>query len=121
MRRWIFLGLKLALIVPIVLCGVLDLASPGLMATAPLALVIGLYFAFRWVLNDQRGRCPVCLRPLTNGVRMGSRSQTFLQWYGTELICAKGHGLLHVPEVPNSCYSTQRWHELDPSWSSLVI
>ena len=42
-----------------------------------------------------------------------------LAWYGTELICVKGHGLLHVPEIPTSSYSRQRWLRLDPSWREL--
>ena len=29
------------------------------------------------------------------------------------------HGLLHIPEIPTSWFSTQRWLYLDPSWSSL--
>jgi hypothetical protein len=37
----------------------------------------------------------------------------FLDWYGTELICAEGHGMMHVPEIPSSSYSAQRWVSLD--------
>ena len=119
-RRWIFLGIKLALILPIVFCGTLDLApiisSSGIQ---PHAMLAGYVLAFRWALIDQRRRCPVCLRLLTNPTRIGQRSQTFLEWYGTELICDKGHGLLHVTEIPTSCYSAQRWLYLDSSWSGL--
>jgi hypothetical protein len=82
-------------------------------------LLIGLIVGLRWALVDQRRRCPVCLRVLTNPTRIGGPSHTFLDWYGTELICARGHGLLYVPEIPTSCYSTQRWQSLDPSWTSL--
>ncbi len=118
-RRWIFLGIKFALILPIVSCGTLDLA-PILSATGlqPQAILVGYVLAFRWVLVDQRRRCPVCLRLLTNPARIGQASQTFLEWYGTEFLCVKGHGLLHVPEIPTT-YSTQRWLDLDPSWGSL--
>jgi hypothetical protein len=70
-------------------------------------------------LTDQRQRCPVCLRSLANPTRIGSPSQSFLEWYGTELICTHGHGLLYVPEIPTSWYRTQRWQYLDPTWSSL--
>ena len=83
------------------------------------ALIVGTIVALRWALNDQRQRCPVCLRLLTGPTRIGGASQTFLEWYGTELMCAQGHGLLYVLEIPTSCYSTQRWQYLDPSWSSL--
>jgi hypothetical protein len=80
---------------------------------------LGYILGFRWLLIDQRRRCPVCLRILTNPTRIGHASRTFLEWYGTELICRKGHGLLHIPEIPGSCYGPQRWLYLDPSWRSL--
>lgn len=119
-RRWIFLGMKVALVLPIVFCGTFDLAPllsrTGLQTHATL---VGYVLAFRWVLIDQRRRCPICLRLLTNPARIGQPSRTFLDWYGTELMCTKGHGLLHVPEIPTSSYSTQRWLYLDPSWRSL--
>ena len=119
LRRWIFLAIKIALLLPIVFCGSLDLASIVAMAFQPHGFLVGLIVALRWALIDQRQRCPVCLRLLTNPTRIGGPSQTFLEWYGTELICAQGHGLLYVPEIPTSCYSTQRWQYLDKSWSSL--
>jgi len=125
-RRWAFLSTKIAGIVAIVYCGSLDLAyfSPSIgvarsqyiqLATSFLAFL----FAFRWALRDQRKRCPVCLRSLTNPARVGQSSQNFLAWNGTELICSQGHGLLHVPDIPTSWFSTQRWLYLDPSWSAL--
>ena len=52
-------------------------------------------------------------------IPIGCPSQTFLEWYGTEFICAQGYGLLHVPEILTSCYSSPRWLYLDRSWSSL--
>jgi hypothetical protein len=42
-----------------------------------------------------------------------------LEWNGTELMCLKGHGLLHVPDSPAIWFSKQRWLCLDPSWSVL--
>ena len=72
-----------------------------------------------WALRDQRKRCPVCLRLLTNPARVGQSSRNFLAWSGTELICVGGHGLLHVPDISTSWFSTQRWLYLDPSWSGL--
>jgi hypothetical protein len=120
LRWWIFLGIKVAFILPIIFCGTLDVAS--IISSAgiqPPATLVGYVLAFRGALTDQLQRCPECLRLLTNPTRIGCPSQTFLEWYGTELICAKGHGLLHVPEIRTSCYSTQRWLYLDPSWNSL--
>jgi hypothetical protein len=130
-RRWLFLAAKLALILPLVYFASIDLAygniaaalhSVGPVSSQYLQLAssfLGLLFAFRWALRDQRGRCPVCLRLLTNPARVGEASRNFLAWNGTELICSEGHGLLHIPEIPTSWFSTQRWLYLDPSWSSL--
>ena len=107
-RRWMFFAAKIALLLTTVFCGAITWVTIG----AP--ILAGYVFAFRWALMDQRRRCPVCLHVLTSPVRIGESSHTFLAWYGTELICAKGHGVLHVPEIPTSCYRTQRWFDLDP-------
>ena len=125
-RRWIFLSLKFSLVVLLVHFTSLDVAY-GVQAVSfttaqciQLAIsFFGFLFAFRWILQDQRRRCPVCLRLLSNPARVGQASQNFLAWNGTELICAGGHGLLHIPELPTSWFSTQRWLYLDPSWSGL--
>ncbi len=115
-RRWMFFGTKVALLLAIVVCGFAGLATrfppsvQGLLFCAILAL--------RWAIVDQRNRCPVCLRSLSHPVRIGEASHTFLGWYGTEFLCARGHGLLHVPEIRTSCYAEQRWLYLDPSWTS---
>lgn len=125
-RRWLFLAAKIALILPIVYFGSLDLAhlstsmDPALSEYIQIVISFSIcLFALRWTLRDQRKRCPVCLDKLTNPARVGHPSRTFLAWNGTELICAGGHGLLHVPEMPTSWFSTQRWLYLDPSWDVL--
>ncbi|HXB69160.1 MAG TPA: hypothetical protein VNY05_13000 [Candidatus Acidoferrales bacterium] len=119
LRRWVFLVIKIALLLTIICCGSLDLASIVSVNFYPTGWLAGLILGLRWALIDQRQRCPVCLRMLGNPTRIGGPSRTLLEWYGTELICAQGHGLLYVPEIPTSCCSTQRWQYLDPSWSSL--
>jgi hypothetical protein len=125
-RRWIFLSSKFVLILPLVYLTSVDVAygAQPLNSTTgqyiQLAIsFFGLLFAFRWILQDQRKRCPVCLRMLSNPARVGEASRNFLAWNGTELICAGGHGLLHIPELPTSWFGTQRWLYLDPSWGSL--
>jgi hypothetical protein len=125
-RRWIFLWSKFLLVVPLVSVTAIDVAygSHPLSSTTAqyiqLALsFFGFLFAFRWILEDQRKRCPMCLRVLSNPARVGQASRNFLAWNGTELICTGGHGLLHIPELPTSWFSTQRWLYLDASWGSL--
>lgn len=121
LRRGIFLALKIALLQPLLLCGLL--VQAWLSPIVPFAPTLGIFavwlLAFRWVLTDQRRRCPVCLRLLTDPVRIGNASETFLQWYGAESICSRGHGLLHAPEWATSYSERQEWFKLDSSWSSL--
>jgi len=126
LRRWAFLSRKLLWIAAIVYFGSLAAAySSPTMSIANSQYIqlavsfFGFLFAFRWALRDQRKRCPVCLRALTNPARVGQSSCNFLAWNGTELVCLGGHGLLHVPDIPTSWFSTQRWLYLDPSWSGL--
>ncbi len=117
--RWVFLAVKMALIVPMALCGALALAS----IMPPLggwAMFLGLFFGFRWALMDQRERCPVCLRLLSNPTRIGDPSQSFLGWYGTELLCSRGHGFLYIPGTSTSWCQAQRWQYLDPTWNTLL-
>ncbi|MGA9956949.1 MAG: hypothetical protein WBQ06_01620 [Acidobacteriaceae bacterium] len=125
-RRWTFLASKLALILVIVGFASLDLAHVSASINSLTAEYIqlasslcGFLFAFRWALHDQRRRCPKCLRSLTHPAYVGQSSRNFLGWNGTELMCVGGHGLLHIPDMPTSWFSTQRWLYLDPSWSSL--
>jgi hypothetical protein len=125
-RRWSFLGGKIALLLPIVYFVSLDLAylstrldtfsSEYIQLVSSFSICL---FGLRWTLRDQRQRCPVCLGKLSHPARVGQPSRTFLAWNGTELICVGGHGLLHVPEMPTSWFSTQRWLYLDPSWEVL--
>jgi hypothetical protein len=76
-------------------------------------------FGLRWVLQDQRQRCPVCLRLVEHPAQVGQASRTFLAWNGTELMCMDGHTLLHVPGMPTSWFGAQRWLYLDTSWDFL--
>jgi MacB-like periplasmic core domain len=126
LRRWSFLVGKFALLLPIVYLVSIDLAHlrPAFeQDTSDYIQLISAFsicvFGLRWILRDQRRRCPVCLRKLTHPARVGQPSRNFLAWNGIELICIGGHGLLHVPEIPTSWFSTQRWLYLDPSWDIL--
>jgi len=126
LRRWFFLAAKTALLLPIVYFTSLDLtySHKGFDASSSLCLqFISAFclclFGMRWILRDQRRRCPVCLGRVRHPAKVGHPSRTFLAWNGTEMICAGGHGLLHVPEMPTSWFSTQRWLYLDTSWDVL--
>jgi hypothetical protein len=112
-----FLALKITLLAPTVFFAIGIVIS--IFPPASLLLFLGWIFGLRWALADQRQRCPVCLHLLSNPVEIGSPLQTVLGWYGTELICTRGHGLLYVPGTPTSWCGRQRWRYLDPSWSSL--
>ncbi len=118
-RRWVFLAVKLGLVAPIVFFAAYDcgrLLAPQMQAHG---LIVGYVLGFRWVIVDQRSRCPICLRRLACPARIGCSSNVLLDWYGTELVCRKGHGVLHVPELMGSSYSAPRWVELDDSWRGL--
>jgi hypothetical protein len=121
-----FLAAKVALLLPIAWVLPLDLAwGPAISDTAAheyvqlIATFCICLFGVRWVLLDQRRRCPVCLRRVTHPAQVGSASRTFLDWNGTEMMCMGGHTLLHVPGLPTSWFATQRWLYLDNSWDFL--
>jgi hypothetical protein len=126
LHRWSFLGAKTALLLPIIYFVSVDLAyactSFGRECEAYIQLVSTFamcLFGLRWVLKDQRQRCPVCMRRVAHPAQVGQASRTFLDWNGTEMMCMGGHTLLHVPSLPTSWFSTQRWLYLDTSWDFL--
>jgi hypothetical protein len=124
--RWLFLGAKVVLVAAIAGYASLILAywrvesysQAGEFVQFGSSFVICL-LGLRWALLDQRKRCPVCLRRVTHPAQVGLASRTFLGWNGTEMICTGGHTLLHVPSLPTSWFSTQRWLYLDTSWEFL--
>ncbi len=121
-RRWIFLAAKTALILPGLYCGTLDLIALAetLHCVGPVMAIYPAYpLAIAWIAADQRRRCPVCLRRLSNPARVGQGTGTLLGYCATELVCLRGHGLLHIPEFPTICFHAQKWFSLDASWSSL--
>lgn len=126
LRRFLFLGAKFLLIAGIGLFASFDIAYCYTSSYSPAAECLQLVscfaiclIGFRWALADQRHRCPVCLRRVTNPASVGLASRTFLGWNGTEMICMGGHTLLHVPSLPTSWFSDQRWLYLDSSWEFL--
>jgi hypothetical protein len=124
--RWLFLAAQLVLVSATAYCVSLILGYAfvnSYSASAELVQLASCFllnlFGLRWALLDQRHRCPVCLRHVTHPASVGLASQTFLGWNGTEMFCAGGHSLLHVPALPTSWFHAPRWIYLDPSWQSL--
>ncbi len=125
-RFWAFLFAKIPICSAIAFYASVDLAcllvppfspsSPYIQATFSVALcLIGL----TWACRDQKRRCPICLGRMAHPVQVGQPSRTFLEWNGTELVCERGHILLHIPEIPTSWFGAQRWVCLDGSWQFL--
>jgi hypothetical protein len=126
LRRLIFLWTKFLLLLSVAYFVSLDLAywhSTSYSSASEYfqfgSSFLMCLFGMRWILLDQRRRCPVCLKRVTHPAQVGLASRTFLAWNGTELICTGGHTLLHVPGLPTSWFSSQRWLYLDASWESL--
>jgi hypothetical protein len=117
-RGWIFLTLKILLVLPILQCMLVVVIVID-MPFLSLGFFVTYVLFFRWVFTDQQRRCPVCLRLLAKPVRIGTPSSTFLEWYGAESMCARGHGVLHVPEFSASYSGMQQWLGLDDSWTGL--
>ena len=126
--RWSFLSAKIALLLPIIYFVSIDLAYGWTAFSREQAVYIQLIstfalclFGLRWVLKDQRQRCPVCVHRVAHPAQVGQASRTFLDWNGTEMMCMGGHTLLHVPSLPTSWFGSQRWLYLDTSWNFLFV
>jgi hypothetical protein len=117
LRGGIFLALKIIFVLPILQCTTLFVIICAPFAS--LGIILLNIALFRWIFLDQRRRCPVCLRLLTQPVRIGNPSQTFLEWYGAESVCSRGHGLLHDPDLVATYAAKAQWLKLDRSWSGL--
>ena len=82
-------------------------------------LLVTTVLAVTWSLHDQYRRCRMCLKRLELASYVGAPARLFLDWWGTELACSQGHGLLHVPEMKASWLEEDHWIQLDESWKSL--
>lgn len=125
--RWnLFLAAKVALTLALGFFVSVVAVTPARMAVgryadwvellvSSLTVTVGL----RWALLNQEQRCQKCLRMLSQPTRVGAPSRNFLEWSGTELACAEGHGLLHVAEMQGSWCWYDRWVELDAGWGGI--
>jgi hypothetical protein len=75
--------------------------------------------ALSWALRDQCRRCRLCLKRLGHEISVGAPAYLLLDWWGTELVCSQGHGMLHVPEMQASWMEVEHWTPLDDSWKPL--
>ena len=124
--RWVFLGCKLLFVVLSSYLLAVGLFRPlyewvGLLANF-LLMVSGTLFnivGMGWAFDDQRERCPTCMRLLHSPACMGQPSWSLLSSNATEEMCDKGHGLLHQPQWQTSWFSNARWLQLDPTWRGL--
>lgn len=116
LRRWLFLLVKISLASSISL-GAMTLLT--MFPPVSFLFCVGLGLGCRWILDDQRQRCPVCLHLLSNPVAIGNAARAIFQPYGTELVCTRGHGLLYVPGAPTTWSAAQRWRYLDHSSGNL--
>jgi len=115
-KACIFHACKIALLVPLTFLLCVDLFAPlHPLSSFPAFLLQSFAFAlfaliaFHWAALDCNLRCKHCLSSLAEPVRVGCPSHNFLQRNGFELLCVKGHGLLSVPEIETSSYSSRRW------------
>jgi hypothetical protein len=128
-RYWLFLTVKIAAVIVLVPLAwvegsrwlwdlltlpVLRLYVVGIGAT--LAFLGGFGLAAIWVFDDQRRRCPECLRRLARPVTMGSWGSMF-EPVTTEFLCDEGHGALSLAE--SEIGDGDRWVSLDASWREL--
>jgi hypothetical protein len=81
--------------------------------------LVSTILALSWSLRDQCRRCRICLKRLGHEASVGAPASLLLDWWGTELVCSQGHGMLHVPEMHASWLDMEHWTPLDDSWKPL--
>ena len=129
-RWWGFFVLKTLLLLAVCFVGSLELMGKiSIMLTGSVHHLVGPFstwlflvtamVALTWSLHDQGRRCRFCLGRLSNEASVGTPGYLLLDWWGTELVCADGHGMLHVPEMKSSWLEFDQWVSLDESWKPL--
>jgi hypothetical protein len=129
-RWWTFFASKTALLVLMLLAAVVEFTpEPYIFPRGRATLIVesgslwifsvGCVFLLWWSLMDQQRRCRACLRKLALPARIGRSGCLLLSWAGTELVCAQGHGLLHITETDVCWLDPAQWTQLDESWEPL--
>lgn len=75
--------------------------------------------ALLWCLSDQQYRCRVCAYRLGMPLTVGNPLRVLLERGGTEMVCPKGHGLLHESAPTTWEQDSEQWTDFDSSWNSL--
>lgn len=111
-RRAFFLVLKTLLLVWIAYRGALVFGAFATPALTPHVMAAMLVMGFRWSLDDQRHRCPVCLRRMEFPTPIGTAASLLLDGDSTEMACRAGHGFLHLPRLVTASFDRDRWFGL---------
>jgi hypothetical protein len=130
MRWWAFFAVKTLLL--LITCSIGSIEGVRLFflrasgsvpamagAVSTWVFLITTILALTWSLKDQRRRCRNCLCLLTHEAYVGVPGYLFLDYWGTELVCSHGHGLLHLPQMDACWLEENHWTKLDPSWKPL--
>ena len=129
-RWWSFLVVKTVLVLSACLVASLELAGrisifftgeirPFVGPSSTWIFLVTAMLCLSWSLHDQSRRCRVCLKRLGNEANVGAPSYLLLDWWGIELVCPEGHGVLHVPEMSSSWLEFDQWVHMDESWKPL--
>ncbi len=130
-RWWSFLAAKTLILLLSVLTAAIEFApAPYAIRTSRITFplqsaslwifTLSCMVVLWWSFDDQQGRCRKCMHRLVFPSRVGDSGCLLLGWAGIELLCQKGHGILHVTETECCCWlEHRRWTELDDSWKSL--
>ncbi|HZU32210.1 MAG TPA: ABC transporter permease [Candidatus Angelobacter sp.] len=130
LRWWGFFLAKTLLLLAVCFVAALEITGRvSIMLTGSLHPLVGpastwlflvtAMIALSWSLHDQGRRCRFCLNRLGHEASVGTPGYLLLDWWGTELVCSDGHGLLHVPEMKSSWQEFDQWVSLDESWKAL--
>jgi MacB-like periplasmic core domain len=131
-RWWAFLAAKTSILLLSCLVAVVEFApAPYAIRTNKVIFTLesaslwiftlGCMGILWWSFNDQQSRCRRCMERLVFPTRIGDPGCLLLSWAGTELLCEKGHGILHVTETDCCWLEHRRWTQLDDSWKGLFV
>ncbi len=131
-RWWGFFAVKTSFLLLMLLAAVVEFTpEPYIFPRGGATLVVesgslwifsvGCVFVLWWSLMDQQGRCRACLQRLALPAQIGPSGCMLLSWAGTELVCAQGHGLLHITETDVCWLDPAQWTQLDESWEPLFV